>query len=163
MVWNVCKGKGRVCVDPSSVLFDGDDGTANRNIPAPGTDGCKDECPAIHYASALHCHLMQIWNLHITHPHEDILQFVDDIQVAFHCMLYHPDAMPAFASVSLEFLILPVSTIFGACNSPSFFCLLSETRSYVASNSTYQPNDEPENLPALARHVRLVPDLTARE
>jgi len=163
MVWALRKGKGRVCVDPSTELFDDDDGAANSHIPAPGTDGREDECPAIHYASALHRHLTQIWNLCITHPHDDILQFVDDIQAAFHRMLYHPDAMLAFASVFLEFLILPVGTIFGARNSPSFFCLLSETRSHVASNSTYRPNDEPENLSALARRVRLVPDLTARE
>jgi len=163
LVWALRKGKGRVCVDPSSTLADGDDSAANARIPAPGIDGREDECPAIYYATALHRHLTQVWNLRISHPDVDILQFVDDIQAAFHRILYHPDAMLAFASVFFEFLILPVGTIFGARNSPSFFCLLSEARSHVASNSTYRPNDNLENLTSLARRVRLVPDLTDRE
>jgi hypothetical protein len=63
----------------------------------------------------------------------------------------------------MEFLILPVGTIFGARNSPSFFCLLSDSRSFIASNRSYRPNDEPSNLTPLARRVRLVPAPTERE
>jgi len=63
MIWALCKGKGRVCVDPSTELFDDDDGATNSHIPAPG----EDKCPAIHYALALHQHLTQIWNLNLQH------------------------------------------------------------------------------------------------
>jgi hypothetical protein len=63
----------------------------------------------------------------------------------------------------MEFLIIPIGTIFGARNSPSFFTLLSEWRSHIASNRHYRPNDDPQHLTTLARRVRLVPDLTDRE
>ena len=33
-------------MDPSSTISDGDDGAANAYIPAPGTAGHEDECPA---------------------------------------------------------------------------------------------------------------------
>ena len=163
LVWAIRKGKGRLCVDPSSLIGEDDDGAANLSIPSPGTPGREDECPAIYYSTALHRHLTQVWNLRITHPHEDILQFVDDIQAAFHRILYHPDAMVVFAAVFCEFLLFPIGTIFGARNSPSFFTLLSEVRSHVASNSIYRTDDDPDSLTTLARRVRLVPDLTVRE
>jgi hypothetical protein len=127
------KGKGCLCVDPSSKISYTDDGAANDSIPSPGLDGREDECPSIYYSTALHRHLTQIWNLCIMYPDEDILQYCDDIQAAFHRVLYHPDAMIVFASVLQEFLIIPVSSIFEAHNSPSFFTLLSEGQSHVAS------------------------------
>jgi len=163
LVWALRKGKGRLCVDPSSLISVDDDGAANDSIPPPGTEGREDECPPIFYATALWRHLTQVWNLRITHPAVDILQFVDDIQAAFHRILYHPDAMLAFAAVFLEFLLLPVGTIFGARNSPSFFCLLSEARSHVASNASFRPDDSSEHFAPLTRRVRLAPDLTDRE
>lgn len=162
-VWHIRKGKGRLCVDPSTTISAVDDGNANASIPDPGTLGREDECPAIYYATALHRHLTHIWNLRITHPTEDILQFVDDIQAAFHRILYHPDGMKLFASVFCEFLIFPVGTIFGARNSPSFFCLLSESRAHIASTAIFRSNDDPDHLTELAQRVRLVPDLTDRE
>jgi hypothetical protein len=163
LVWNVRKGKGRLCADPSNTISRDDDGAANTNIPSPGTPDREDECPSIYYAMALHRHLTHIWNLRITDPRRDILQFVDDIQAAFHRILYHPEGMKAFCSVFCEFLLVPIGTIFGGRNSPSFFCLFSETRSHVASNGVFRPNDDPENLSALARQVRLVPAPTERE
>jgi len=163
MVWNIRKGKGRLCIDPSNRISEDDDGNANASIPAPGEDDREDECPSVHYARALHRHLTYVWNLRITHPDEDILQFVDDIQAAFHRVLYNPDAMVLFASVFQEFLILAVGTIFGARNSPSFFSLLSESRSAIASIRVYRPNDEPSNLTPLARRVRLIPAPTEHE
>ena len=163
LVWAIRKGRGRLCVDPSTKLSDTDDGYANRNIPDPGTPGREDECPAIYYSSALHRHLTHIWNLRISYPRSDLLQYVDDLHAAFHRLLYHPDGMLIFAAVFMEFLILPVGTIFGARNSPSFFCLLSESRAHLASNRRYRPNDDPEHLTPLANRVRLVPDLTDKE
>ena len=155
--------KADLCIDPSSTLSPDDDGAANDRIPAPGTPDREDECPAVHYAHALHRHLTYVWNLCISHPDEDLLQFIDDIQAAFRRVLYNPDAMVLFASVFMEFLILPVGTIFGARNSPSFFCLLSESRHFLASNSIYRANDDPSSMTPLTCRVRLVPDLTERE
>jgi len=133
MVWNIRKGKGWLCIDPSSCISEEDDGNANASIPSP-KDEREDECPAIHYAQALNRHLTYLWDLHISHPYEDILQFVDDIQVAFHWVLCNPDAMILFALVFQEFLILAVDTIFGARNSPSFFSLLSDSRAAIATS-----------------------------
>jgi hypothetical protein len=163
MVWAWRKGKGRLCVDPSSKISSTNDRAANDSIPSLGLDGREDECPLIYYSTALHQHLTQIWNLRITYPNEDILQYCDNIQAAFHRVLYHPDAMIVFASVLQEFLIIPVGTIFGAHNSPSFFTLLSEGRSHVASNQIFRENDEPENLTPLAQRIHLALPLTPKE
>ncbi len=138
LVWAIRKLKGRLCVDPSTPISPTDDGAANASIPAPGTLGREDECPPIYYASALMRHLTWIWRLRIQFPRKDIKQYVDDIHAAFHRVLYHPDAAILFASVFEEFLIVPIGTIFGARNSPSFFCLLSELRSHIASNTLYR-------------------------
>lgn len=162
-VWAWRKGKGRLCVDPSSTIADDDDGAANARIPAPGIDGREDECPPIYYSTAFQRHLTRIWNLRIVHPEEDILQYVDDIQAAFHRILYHPDAMKVFASVVMEFLILPAGSIFGARHSPSFFTVTSELRSHSSSNQTFRDNDEMVNLTPLAQRVRLIPPPTPRE
>jgi hypothetical protein len=163
LVWAIRKMKGRLCVDPSSRISSTDDGAANDSIPPPGAFGCEDECPPIYYASALHRHLTWIWRLRLQFPWDDIIQFVDDIHAAFHRVLYHPDAGILFASVFMEFLIIPIGTIFGARNSPSFFCLFSELRAHVSSNTVYRINDDPKNFTALTRRVRLVAPMTIRE
>jgi hypothetical protein len=163
MVWVWQKGKGHLCVDPSSTISSDDDGAANDSIPPPGLDGHEDECPSIYYSNALHHHLTQIWNLCIMYLEEDILQYCDDIQeAAFHRVLYHPDAMIVFTSVLQEFLIIPIGSIFGAHNSPSFFTLHSEGRSHVASNQTFRENDELENLTPIAQRIHLAPLLTPK-
>jgi hypothetical protein len=149
LVWVNCKLKGQLCVDPSSIFPPVDDGAANARIPKPGTPGCEDKCPPIFYSNALMHHLTWIWRLRLTWPWEDIIQYVDDIQAAFHRILYHPDAGIIFASVFCEFLIIPIGTIFRAQNSPSFFTLLSELRAHVASYMAYRDDDSVANLTAI--------------
>jgi hypothetical protein len=114
LVWAIRKLKGQLCVDPSSTFSPVHDGAANARIPKPGTAGREDECPPIFYSNALMRHLTWIWRLQLTWPSEDIIQYVDNIQAAFHRVLYHPDAGIIFASVFCEFLIIPIGTIFGA-------------------------------------------------
>jgi hypothetical protein len=66
-----------------------------------------------------HCsatYLQWIYNLRITYPKDDILQMTDDISAAFHRVLYHPDMGPAFAAVWKDWLVIPVSSVFGACD-----------------------------------------------
>ena len=163
LVWAMRNMKGRVCVDPSTILADEDDGAANMSIPPPGTPGREDECPPVFYSTALMRHLTQIWNLRITHPREDILQFLDDLHAAFHRVLYHPEAAILFSSIFMEFLVIPIGTIFGARNSPSFFTLLSEARAHAASTLVFRDDDSPQNMTALARRVHLVDPLTDLE
>jgi hypothetical protein len=107
--------------------------------------------------------LTWIWRLGLTWASEDIIQYVNDIQVAFHRILYHPDAGIIFASVFCEFLIIPIGTIFGAQNSPSFFTLLSELQAHVASYTAYYNDDSVANLTAITQRVRFSLPLTAHE
>ena len=156
MVWR--KGQGRVCVDNSSMLDTQDDGAPNDSIPAPGTVNRDDECPAVHYASAFKRHLTWIWNLRISSPFEDILQFGDDVHAAFHRMLYHPDIAIVFAFVFAEFLCIPVGSVFGARNSPSWWCILAEVRAHLAACGDFSGTP-----PLLAARVELAPEPSPQE
>ena len=123
--------KPRLCVDPSTKISPDDQGNVNRNIPNPGVD--QDRNPSIHYGSAFERYLTWIWNLRITYPNEDILQMTDDISAAFHRCLYHPDMGPAFATVWKDYLIIPVSAIFGSKSSPAEYMLRGELRSHFTN------------------------------
>jgi len=136
--------KPRLCVDPSTTLNDNDTGNLNDQIPPPGLD-C-DQNPPIHYGSAFPRYLTWLWNLRISFPSDDILQTTDDISAAFRRVLYHPDIAPAFASVWDQWLIIPVSLIFGARNSPSLYMLLGEARSHLAHHVAPAPSTLASNL-----------------
>jgi hypothetical protein len=123
--------KPRLCVDPSTKLSADDQGNVNSNIPNPGID--EDRNPTIHYGTAFERYLIWIWNLRISYPKEEILQMTDDISAAFHRVLYHPDMGPAFATVWRDFLVIPVSAIFGAKDSPANYMLRGELRSHFAN------------------------------
>ena len=68
----------------------------------------------VFYGNVLQCHWKLIWNLGVSHPTEDILLYMDDIDAAFHHIIYHPDTAIAFAYVFGDFLVVPVGMIFGA-------------------------------------------------
>ena len=123
--------KPRLCVDPSTKISPTDTGNVNRNIPDPGVD--EDKNPSIHYGDAFDRYLAWIWNLRITYPTEDIIQMTDDISAAFHRCLYHPDMGPAFATVWKDYLIIPVSAIFGSKSSPAEYMLRGELRSHYTN------------------------------
>ena len=131
MTWVVRRGKGRIVIDPSTPLSPSDTGAANAAIPEPAVDSL--ECPQVYYGNALLRHWQHIWNMRISFPTEDILLYKDDIEAAFHRIHYNPVAAIAFAYVFSEFLVIPVGMIFGARNSPSYFCVTSELRAHVAS------------------------------
>lgn len=124
--------KPRLCVDPSTQLTPTDSGNVNQQIPDPGVD--EDENPTIHYGTAFLRYLIWIWNLRISYPSDDILQMADDISSAFHRVLYHPDMAPAFATVWRNWLIIPVSAIFGSRSSPGDYMRKGETRSHFANH-----------------------------
>lgn len=154
----VRKGKGRICVDCSSALDIKDDGAPNAQIPRPSTLGREDENPTVYFASALRRHLEWIWNLRISHPSEDILQYGDDIHAAFRHVLYHPDMAIVFAYVFMQFLIIPVGAIFGARNSPSYWCILAEIRAHLTACGK-----NAEDITPLASRVTIVPPPTILE
>jgi hypothetical protein len=146
--------KPRLCVDPSTLIptprgSTPDTGNVNREIPDPGVD--EDQNPTIHYGDAFERYLVWLWNLRITYPHEDILQMTDDVSAAFHRMLYHPDIAPAFATVWREYLIIPVSCIFGSRSSPGDYMRKGELRSHYANHMTIPP--EVFNEPLIQRII----------
>jgi hypothetical protein len=160
MTWHVRKGKGRLIVDPSSTIDDYlDDGAPNSQIPDPSLDH-SDIIPPVYYATAFQRHLTYIWNLRISHPNEDILQYGDDVTAAFRRTLYHPDIAVVFAQVFMEYLIIPVGGIFGSRFGPAWWCILGELRAHFASYLTTQPPTSP--LP-LTNRVRLVAPPTERQ
>jgi len=122
----------RLRVDPSTPINATDDGNTNAQIPAPGIPGHFLENPPIYYGTALIWYLIWLWNLRISYPFEDLLQLADDVSAAFHRILYHPTLAPAFASVWNKYLVIPVGTIFGARNSPSFYMEAGEARAHLA-------------------------------
>jgi hypothetical protein len=162
ITWVIRKGKGRICIDNSSKVHAADDGAPNDYIPAPGTPGREDECPAVYYANALHRHLTQIWRLRIDHPTEDLIQHCDDIEAAFRRILYHPDMAIVFAYVFAEFLIIPAGQVFGSRNSPSYYCVPGEVRAHLASCGLAEQQTNGA-LSDLAESIILGPDLSARQ
>jgi hypothetical protein len=156
--WILRKGKGRLVVDSSSPIDAQDQGAPNTYIPPPGTDGRLDENPRVYFGTALIRHLVQIWNIRIDFPLEEILQHIDDISSAFRRLIYHPDLAIVFAYVFMEFLIIPVGMIFGSRSSPSFWCILAEIRSRLADVANLR--DFPA---ALAEKVSLPTPPTATE
>ena len=126
-------GKGRICVDCTNAQ-QGDDapGSVNTWIPKPSPDN-PDECPPVYLATAFQRHLRRIWRLRATFPNTELRQHVDDIDAAFRRVIYHPDMAVAFAYVFQQYLIVPVGQVFGSRNAPSFFCIMSDLRAYVAT------------------------------
>ena len=137
----LCSGTFRRERVRSMSMVSTNDSALNDHIPSPGTDGTKDECPNVFYASALDHHLCNIWNLQIEHPQKDVLQHMDNIDSAFRHLLYHPTIAIIFAYIFQCFLIVLVSMIFGARNLPSWFCLFSKIHAHVASARYLDKND----------------------
>jgi hypothetical protein len=99
--------------------------------------------------------LRQLWNLGIEYPNEDLLQHSDDINAAFRCGTYHCDIAIIFAYVFMEFLIIPVEMIFGACNAPSWWDIMANWHSHLGTTKDYS-NKQYD----IVNQVQLVPDLT---
>jgi hypothetical protein len=85
-----------------------------------------------------------MWELRISNPGVDILQFADDVHAAFHRPMYHPDIGIVFGVVLMEFLCIPVGTIFGALYSPSWWCIVMEVRAHLAACGDF--SDSPMHL-----------------
>ena len=83
------------------------------------TDLSKE--PDIHYGTTFMRHLTRIWNLRISYPTTDILQWSDDVKGAFRHIKYNPEIASAFSFILQEFLVIPVGQIFGGDTSPQNF------------------------------------------
>ena len=161
--WVFDKGKGRICIDGSH----GPDekGSVNTHIPRPFNAKKKpkpseaqldyDECPPTFFKYAFKRVLWQILRMRVTKPHEPILVHADDIDAAFRRILYHPDLAVAFAYVYTDYLIVPVSQIFGGRSSPPYYGLLADVRELLA---TIRPLDDSKDFHPLVQTSEIVID-----
>ena len=122
------KTKGRQVNDPSALLHPSDTGALNSKI------SLKDDCPEVFYQTALRRILIRIFNLRISFPLDDIMAYKDDLVTAFRRVRYHPDISCAHAFVFEAFLILPIGLVFGARDSPAWFCQVSELRAFASQH-----------------------------
>jgi len=150
LLWVEKLGKGRICVDCTGGPVP--DVAPNSFIPSPSMERA-DECPPCYYGSAWDRFLDRLWRLRLTSPDQDILLHCDDIDSAFRRVLYHPDLAPAFAYVFQTFLLVPVGQVFGARNAPSYFSLMSDIRTYVAT--VRRLRSPTEALTALASQAKI--------
>jgi hypothetical protein len=73
-------------------------------------------------------------------------------------MLYHPNLAIVFAFEFMEFLCIPIGTVFGARNSPSWWCILAEVRAHLVACGDFSANPR-----LLADRVDLVLPPTPKE
>jgi hypothetical protein len=150
--------EGRIICDPSNPLDAQDVGMVNNQIPKCGKEGHERENLRVYYGTVVRRMLKLIYNLRIDHPKEEIFIVADDISAAFCWLHYHPDIAPAFAQVLSNHLVIPVGTIFGAANSPSYFMIWEELRSLLAATM-----DIGEATTTLSLDIELPPLPTAEE
>ena len=121
--------KGRQVNDPSAhVVFPSDSGALNDHISV------DTDCPDIYYQTCLLRVLIRAYNLRIAHPLDDIIAYKDDLVTAFRRVRYHPDISSAHAFVLANWLIIPIGLVFGARDSPSIFCQISEIRAFASEH-----------------------------
>ena len=120
--------KGRQVNDPSANLHCQDTGAVNDQI------NIKTDCPDTFYRDALQRILIRTYNNRISHPRRDIIKYKDDLVTAFKRVRYHPDISSAHAFVFSDFLIIPIGLVFGARDSPSWFCQVSELRAFASQH-----------------------------
>ena len=161
--WVFDKGKGRICIDGSH----GPDekGSVNTHIPKPFNAKKKpktseppldyDECPPTFFKYAFKRVLWQILRMRVTKPDEPILVHADDVDAAFRRILYHPDLAVAFAYLYTDFLIVPVSQIFGGRSSPPYYGLLADVRELLA---IVRPLDDPRDHHPLVQNSDILID-----
>ena len=70
------------------------------------------------YGSVLEKLLIQIWNLRISYPNEDIILHANDVKSCFCRLKHHPDTMGAFSYVIADTLFLSCGLTMGADLSP---------------------------------------------
>ena len=124
-----CKIKGRQCNDPSAkVAGPSDTGAYNLHLDKKN----RTQVPRVYYQTALRRLWSRIYNLRVSYPTDDIIVYKDDLVAAFRRVRYHPDLAAANAFILGSFFMIPIGMVFGARDSPSWFCMISELRSLAS-------------------------------
>ena len=130
--------KGRQVNDPSFNLHPHDTGAVNDKI------NIKTDCPDTFYRDCLSRILIRTYNNRISNPTEDIIKYKDDLVTAFKRVRYHPDISTAHAFVFSDYLIIPIGLVFGARDSPAWFCQVSEIRAFASQHFSSLGLDIPD-------------------
>ena len=94
------------------------------------TDTARE--PKIRYGTAFERHLIQIWNLRISYPRDEIYLWDDDVTGAFRQGKFNPEIVGAFSFILLTLLIIPCGLQFGCTFSPANFEPLAHAREQLA-------------------------------
>ena len=134
------KTKGRQVNDPSALVTGPHDtGALNSYIDV------ERDCPTVFYQTALDRILIRVYNLRAANPYIDIIVYKDDLVTAFRRVRYHPDISPAHCFVINDFLIIPIGMVFGARDSPGWFCQVSELRAFASQHFSSLGLDIPDH------------------
>ena len=134
------KVKGRQCNDPSAkITGPADTGALNDHIDR------RDpiQMPKVYYQDALQRVWRRTYNLRLSYPDDDIIIYKDDLVAAFRRVRYHPDLAVANSYILQGFFIIPIGMVFGARDSPSWFCMVSELRSLASRYLQRLPIPQP--------------------
>lgn len=145
--WVFDKGKGRICIDCTNGP-PGKHGSVNTFIPKPSNakkppkDMVLDEdaCPPTYFKYAFKRAIRRILRMRRTRPTTPILVHTDDIDAAFRRILYHPDMAVAFAYFFGDYLMVPVSQVFGGRSCPPYYGRVADVREQLAM---VRPFDDP--------------------
>ena len=133
------KVKGRQVNDPSALVNGPTDTGALNSYISVDTD-----CPTVWYQTALNRILVRTYNLRAANPYVDIIVYKDDLVTAFRRVRYHPDISPAHCFILGDYLILPIGMVFGARDSPGWFCQVSEIRAFASQHLSSLGLDIPD-------------------
>lgn len=78
--------------------------------------------------SAFVRHLIQIYNLRISYPREEIFLFDDDVSGSFKLTKYHPDVAVTHSFKLDKSLYIPLGSTFGSNVSPQEFEVIAKAR-----------------------------------
>ena len=106
--------------------------------PGPGALSLNNFTQALYelpvaYGTVFVRHLIQIFNLHVSFPAEEILHWDDNVKGDFRLAKYHPDVAAAFSFIYEAHLFVRIGNIFGTNTSPQMFDVVAAARARLAS------------------------------
>jgi len=112
--------------------------------------------PKIEYGTAFQRHLKFIYNLRITHPHEDILLYSDDVSGAFRWPRLNPFIASAFSFLFFGTLYVPVGQVFGGNTSAQNFEPIAKARTILAQHLFQHGNGLVEKHKTIIDKVKFI-------
>ena len=111
--------------------------------------------PNLIFATGFMLHLIWLWNLRISYPHEEIYIGDNDVSGAFNHNKYNPMLVALHAFVLLGYLVMNSATSFGDNSSPSNFEPLAQARQQHAKHLWLTSDNLTEQAAQQGVHVQL--------